>query len=177
LRITTCRRQPWLEIDPTTGELRNRPGQVPQQVVSEGRIAVTVRDRSEAGAGQSTTRVFDLDVDECDADVTCYQSQGDACFQGVQACDAEDIRPAFRDGRDGHAAGIAISPLPQRRWNIWAIWRWGRVGVGENIGTLAATCGGHHETTATNIRRAFRDGCDGHAGGIPKRLRFPQPRL
>lgn len=76
----------WLEIDPTTGELRNRPGQVPQQVVSDGRIEVTVRDRSQAGAGQSTTSTFDMLVDECDADVTCYRAQDEACFQGVQAC-------------------------------------------------------------------------------------------
>jgi len=76
----------WLEIDPTTGELRNRPGQVPQQMVSDGRIEVTVRDRSEAGAGQSTSSLFDMLVDECDADVTCYREQEGACWHGVQAC-------------------------------------------------------------------------------------------
>ncbi len=76
----------WLQIDPDTGELHNRDGRAPRLPVQSGELEIAVRDRSEAGAGQSASLVFELTVVECEADAICYREIDGVCWQGVRKC-------------------------------------------------------------------------------------------
>ena len=76
----------WLEIDPASGILRSKAGELPSAYARDLRLEVTVKDSSNRGEGESNLRPFDLSIDECRGVWSCFLPQQGACHEGRLDC-------------------------------------------------------------------------------------------
>jgi hypothetical protein len=85
--LTTGGHLDWLEINAQTGQLQAKAGQTPTTAQQDLLIEVSVLDTSNAGAGQSASHQFGLEILECTGNSACWEDVGGVCQVGVLACD------------------------------------------------------------------------------------------